>query len=367
MEKIRSRVKKKLRRRIANCQHRPDPGAPPGTLVSSHEQETSVRIIGYSKDRYADSESTSIKDIKSMGEDFEVVWVNVVGLANVDTLAEIGTVFGIHHLTLEDILNTHQRSKFEPFDTYDFMVLKMAGFANESNAITTAQLNIVLQGNFVLTFQAVKTDYLEPIRRRIEEMSGLIRDQGSDYLVYALIDSAIDHYFPVLDRLSDSVADFDDGLINEDNDMSLRDIHELRRELQHLSRSIRPSREMLGRLMRESTRFNESTRLFLGDCFDHAIQLSESIDVNREICSELRSYHLALVGQRTNDVMKTLTIVSTTFIPLSFIAGVYGMNFDYIPELKFKYGYFFAVALMVLIASGSLLWFRRKGWFKRDA
>ena len=362
-------MSKKLNSRIANSRHRPQPGAPPGTLVSNHEQETLVDVIGYSKDRCEIFESISIEDIQAMEADFEVIWVNLVGFANVDTLAEIGNVFGIHHLTLEDILNTHQRAKFEPFDTYDFMVARMAGFVDESksNAIMTAQLNIVLQHKFVLTFQVRETHCLEPIRRRIKEKSGMIRDHGADYLVYALLDSVIDHYFPVLDRLSDSVTDFDDGLISEDNDMSLRDIHELRRELQHLSRSIRPNREMLSRLMRESSRFSDSTRIFLGDCFDHALQLGESIDVNREICSELRSYHLALVGQRTNDVMKTLTIVSTIFIPLSFIAGLYGMNFEYIPELKFKYGYFVAVAAMATIAIGSLLWFRKKGWFRRDA
>ena len=348
--------------------HRPRPGAPPGTLISHHKLETSVTAIGYSKDRYSTIDVASIAGIKAMEADFEVIWINVTGLADVNTLTEIGNVFGIHHLTLEDILNTHQRAKFEPFDTYDFIVTKMAGFAKKSgsNEVMTTQLNIVLQDKFVLTFQVAETDCLDPVRRRIEESSGLIRDHGADYLVYALIDSVIDHYFPVLDRLSDCVADYDDKLIGEDNDISLRDVHELRRELLHLSRSIRPNREMLSRLMREASRFNESTLVFLGDCFDHALQLGESIDVNREICSELRSYHLALVGQRTNDVMKTLTIVSTIFIPLSFIAGLYGMNFKYIPELEFRYGYFFALMAMGTIAVGLLFWFRKKGWFRRD-
>ena len=346
--------------------HRPHPGAPPGTLVSNHKQKTNVSVIGYSKDQYSVLEPVAIKDIKVFEADFEVIWINVVGLADVDTLSEIGSVFGIHHLTLEDVLNTHQRAKFEPFDTYDFIVVKMAGFANQSksNEVMTAQLNIVLQDKFVLTFQVEETDCLVPVRRRIEEMSGLIRDHGADYLVYALLDSVIDHYFPVLDRLSDDVADFDDGLIEENNDLSLKEVHKLRGELLHLSRSIRPNREMLGRLMRESSRFTESTLIFLGDCFDHALQLSESIDVNRDICSELRSYHLALVGQRTNDVMKTLTIVSSIFIPLSFIAGLYGMNFDHMPELHAKFGYFGVLAAMATIAIGLLFWFRRKGWFK---
>ena len=353
-------------RRIVNGKHRPQPGAPPGTLVSSHERETSIHAIGYSKDRHSPFEASSIKDIKSMATEFEVVWVNVIGLADVDTISQIGNAFGIHHLTLEDILNIHQRAKFETFESYDFIVTRMVNCANKSNshAVMTSQLSIILQDKFVFTFQAVDTDCLGPLRRRIEERTGLIRDRGADYLVYALLDSVIDHYFPLLDRLSDSVADFDEGLMNEGNDMSLKEIHELRRELLHLSRNIRPTREMLSRLMRESARFNESTRVFLGDCFDHALQLSESIDLNREICSDLRSYHLALVGQRTNDVMKTLTIVSSIFIPLSFIAGLYGMNFDNMPELHWKYGYFGALVVMVTVAVGLIFWFRSKGWFR---
>ena len=353
--------------RHVTSRHRPHPGAPPGTLVSTHKQETAIQAIGYGKDHYSVVESNSVEEIKAMESEFDVIWVNVIGLADIKTLTEIGNVFGIHHLTLEDILNLHQRAKFELFDTYEFVVAKMAGFANQSksNKVVTAQLNIVLQDKFVLTFQAADTDCLDPVRRRIEEKSGLIRDRGTDYLAYALIDSVIDHYFPVLDRLSDLVADFDDKLIGESNsNLSLKEVHELRRELLHLSRSIRPNREMLSRLMRESSRFTESTQVFLGDCFDHALQLGESIDVNREICSELRSYHLALVGQRTNDVMKTLTIVSTIFIPLSFIAGLYGMNFDTMPELHMKHGYLYVIAVMFTIAIGLLFWFRSKGWFE---
>ena len=329
-------------RRKVTRHHRPQPGAPPGTLVSHHQTATSIRVIGYGKDTYSTFDAPAIEDIKALAADFEVVWVNVVGLADVDSISELGEIFGIHHLTLEDILNIHQRAKFESFESYDFIVTQMASFEDESksNSVTTSQLCIILQDKFVFTFQDVATDCLGPVRRRIKEKTGLINGHGADYLVYALLDSVIDHYFPVLDRLSDCVADFDDDLINEKTDMSLKEVHALRRELLHLSRKIRPTREMLSRLMHESTRINESTRVFLGDCFDHALQLSESIDLNREICSDLRSYHLALVGQRTNDVMKTLTIVSTIFIPLSFITGLYGMNFVNMPELQWKFGYF---------------------------
>jgi magnesium transporter len=237
---------------------------------------------------------------------------------------------------------------------------------DDSGAIETEQLSIILLDKFVFTFQLVKTDCLDPVRRRIREKSGLIRQRGPDCLVYALIDSVIDHYFPILDRLGDRVADFDDALMNDDDtdDISVKQIHQVRRELLNLSRHVRPHREMIGRLLREPSGFSEKTRVFLGDCFDHILQLSESIDINREICSDLRSYHLALVGNRTNDVMKTLTIVSTIFIPLSFIAGLYGMNFDNMPELKWRYGYFAAIGAMIAVAGGLLLWFRKRGWFQ---
>ena len=351
--------------RVRATRHRSRPGAPPGTLVSHYEGDSSIEVIAYGKTNYATANDIEIDDLARF-EEFDVVWVNVIGLADIQLIRTFGDIFGIHQLTLEDIVNVHQRAKFESFDNYDYIVTRMPRFEDEveSMAVLTEQLSIVVVGRYVFTFQIVQADCLDPVRRRIKDKSGLIRERGPDYLVYALIDSVVDHYFPILDRLSDCVADFDESLLSEDAPISVKEIHQLRRELLNLSRHVRPHREMVARLLRDPSCMTDQTRLFLGDCFDHILQLSESIDLNREVCSDLRSYHLALVGNRTNDVMKTLTIVSTIFIPLSFIAGLYGMNFDNMPELKWKYGYMTAILAMLVVASGLLLWFRTKGWFR---
>lgn len=363
MKRLKQRKRKSTRRR--RPRHRSIPGSPPGTLVSHHRGETMIDVIAYSDGESQSWTDVTLDQLNKKAENFDVVWVNVIGLADISLIEEFGKQFGIHQLTLEDIVNVHQLAKFEPFTEYDYFVTRMARFQDvtESNAIETEQLSILLKGKFVFTFQQIKNDCLDPVRRRIQEKTGLIRERGPDYLVYALIDSVIDHYFPLVDRLSDGVADFDDALLNDDTNVSVKDIHQLRRELLNLSRHVRPHREMLGRLLREPSNFGQSTRVFLSDCFDHTLQLNESIDLNREICSDLRSYHLELIGNRTNDVMKTLTIVSTIFIPLSFIAGVYGMNFEHMPEVKWKFGYPLAIGTMVLVAASFLFWFHRRGWF----
>ena len=346
--------------------HRPKPGSPPGTLTPHHSGDTKVNVIAYNADRSESWTDVALGQLKLKADGFDVVWVSVVGLADISLIEVLGRQFGIHQLTLEDIVNVHQLAKFEPFNDYDYFVTRMASFvdAADSRSIETVQLSILRKGNFVFTFQQTERDCLGPLRRRIHEKSGLICDRGTDHLVYALIDSVIDHYFPLVDRLSDEVADFDEALLTEDSVISVRGIHQLRRELLKLSRIVRPHREMIGRLLREPSSFKDQTRVFLSDCFDHTLQLSESIDLNREVCSDLRSYHLELISNRTNEVMKTLTIVSTIFIPLSFIAGLYGMNFEQMPELKWKYGYPMAIASMVAVVLSLLFWFRKRGWFK---
>lgn len=345
---------------------RSQPGAPPGTLVSHHQRQTSIEIHGYGKDQFEYFELSSVHELKKKCVEFPVAWINVVGLANLELISEIGHEFGIHKLTLEDILNLHQRPKFESYPAYEYVVCRMARFRNgERNlSIETEQLSIVRVSNCVFTFQEVEADCLDPVRRRIREKSGIIRERRPDYLVYAIIDSVIDHYFPLIDSLSERVAEYDDTLVNQARTVSAREIHGVRRDLLKLGRVARPHREMLAQILRDSDRFAEPTQVFLNDCYDHAIQLSEMIDSNREICSDLRSYHLALMGSRTNDVMKTLTIVSTIFIPLSFIAGIYGMNFDNIPELHWNFGYFAAWLVMLCVAGGLLLWFKWRGWFE---
>ncbi|MCL4162136.1 UNVERIFIED_CONTAM: hypothetical protein GTU68_049431 [Idotea baltica] len=229
--------------------------------------------------------------------------------------------------------------------------------------IRTEQLSIFQAKNFIVTFQERPGDCLEPLRARIREGKGVIRDNQSDYLVYAILDSVFDHYFPVVDWLGDQLDAQDETLMSGER-FYLRDIHRLRSYILELRRWLRPNRELLNQLIRdESPHIFKDTKVFLRDCYDHVIHLQESIESYREVCSDLRDFHMSAVSNKTNEVMKTLTIVSTIFIPLSFLAGLYGMNFEVMPELHWRYSYFVLLAVMASIVVGFFVWFRRRGWF----
>jgi magnesium transporter len=339
---------------------RTKPGAPPGTIIGENADGTSIHVIGYSENDVKEHDCHSFADVKRIAEDYQVVWVNVIGLGNVGLLHEFAKLFNIHHLTLEDVVNVHQRAKSEKFEHYHYTVTRMVA---QVETVDSEQISIFQSGKFVFTFQERAGDCLETLRMRIREGKGFIRRKGSDYLVYAILDTVFDHYFPVVDWIGEQLDEQDEALM-EDADFSLQDIHRLRSHLLELRRWLRPNRELLNQLIRdESPHISDDTKVFLRDCYDHVIQLQESIESYREVCSDLRDYHLSAVSNRTNEVMKTLTIVSTIFIPLSFLAGLYGMNFETMPELRWKYGYFALLTVMASIAIGFFVWFRRKGWF----
>jgi magnesium transporter len=292
-----------------------------------------------------------------------VVWINVDGLGDSSTLKAIADEFGLHPLAMEDVLNTHQRAKAEEYQNHVYTVARMPG---GEDSFETEQLSIFLVGNVLITFQERVGDCLEPVRNRIRKMKGQIRNKSSDYLLYAIIDTVLDHYFPVVEGLTDRLDLIDENMLDNVGAQTMGEIHRLRNELHVLLRYLRPHREMINELRQSRTELiRAETQTFLRDCNDHVIHLQESIDAGRDFCNDLRDYHMNLVSNRTNDVMKTLTIIATIFIPLSFIAGLYGMNFEYIPELKMKYGYFGALGLMGAIAGGLLGWFWYRGWFKK--
>jgi magnesium transporter len=348
-----------MSKRKRRFQRKTKPGAPPGTVVTQNDHGTSIHVIGYSPSIVKELDCASFADFHDFAEHYDVVWVNVIGLGNVDLLQEFARLFRIHNLTLEDVVNVHQRAKSEVFDNYHYIVTRMV--SNPGN-FASEQLSIFQTGKFVFTFQEKKGDCLEPLRVRIREGKGVIRSKGKDYLVYALLDTVFDHYFPVVDWFGERLDEQDESLMNGE-EFSLQDIHRIRSRLLELRRWLRPNRELLNQLIRdESAHISDDTKVFLRDCYDHVIQLQESIESYREVCSDLRDYHLSAVGNRTNEVMKTLTIVSTIFIPLSFLAGLYGMNFETMPELRWKHGYFMLLGLMASIAIGFFVWFRRKGW-----
>lgn len=340
------------------------PGSSPGTIVAApDEPKPVIQVLSYSSTELIDKTVDSLDGLKELTETNPVTWINVDGLGDAEVIKDLGEMFGLHRLALEDVVNVHQRAKVEAYEDELFIVARMV---DVSERLQTEQICFFVGESFVLTFQeGVPGDCLDPVRERIRKGSGKIRSRGTDYLTYALLDSIIDHYFPVVESCGEQLDELDDQLMNGRNNASITAIHQFRSQLLVLRRALRPHREAVNELLRDShSLFTDETRLFLRDCYDHIIQLSEAIDTYRETCSDLRDFQLATISNRTNDVMKTLTIIATIFIPLGFIAGLYGMNFDHMPELHWQYGYIFTLGLMGAVAGGLLYWFRSKGWFR---
>lgn len=342
------------------------PGAAPGT-IRKRVGDYSIRTIAYDNSKVDEQVFDTAEAATSSLDEKLITWVDVVGIDS-KLLRQIGRRFGIHPLSLEDVVNIGQRAKWEHYENYDYFVMQMVSDVSDDGVYAvfyqSEQLSIIHSGNVVITIQQYQGDCLEPLRNRIREDLGFIRRQPSDYLVYAIIDTVIDYYFPVIDRIGEQLDALDAQLM-QGTTIPLEQIHAIRGQLLDLGRWLRPCREMINRVLRdEGSWMSDGTRLFLRDCYDHVVQLTETIETCREICSDLRAYHLAAVSNRTNDVMKTLTIVSTIFIPLGFLAGLYGMNFEHMPELRWRWGYFALLATMLLIAGGLIFWFRRRGWFQ---
>ena len=337
------------------------PGLPPGTLGDGDGIDSSIRVIAYSPDNVEQLEPETLADAKRLESEFDVVWIDIVGVTDIKFLQQFGEKFKIHPLSLEDVVTVNQRAKFDKFEHYTYYVTRMVSNGAD---VKSQQLSIFHCGKFVITFHERKCDCLTPLEHRIMEAAGFIRKRPGDYLVYAIIDSVLDQYFPIVDAIGERLDDLDTQLMISDKRFNAIEVHKLRSRLLDLGRWLRPNREMINQLLRdEAPSMTPETQVFMRDCYDHAVRLYEEIETYREICSDLRAYHLSVVSNRTNDVMKILTIISSIFIPLGFITGLYGMNFVNMPELQWRYGYFFIVGVMITIAIGLLFWFRSRGWF----
>ena len=295
-----------------------------------------------------------------------VTWINVDGLADIALIEAVGKLFNIHQLALEDVINVHQRPKVEEFDEHLFIVTRML---SEPSAKETEQVSMFLGKGFVVAFQERPGDVFEPVRQRLRRGSGQIRKLEADYLAYALLDAVIDGYFPALELRGEEVEHLEGLVVSKPREKLIGLIHETKRDLLELRRAVWPQREMLSALMRqEGTFIEERTKVYLRDCYDHIIQLIDIIETYRKVCSGLVETYLSSLSNRMNEIMKVLTIMATVFIPLSFIAGLYGMNFDTkvspwnMPELGWRYGYPFALGLMLAVAGGLLWSFWRRGW-----
>jgi magnesium transporter len=344
-------------------------GDPPGTLVPpSDAVGTTVHVSVYGPSVHEEHEVTDVADVRRLVGKFPVLWVNVDGLADVALIEELGRAFGLHRLALEDVLNTRQRAKVEDYGEHLFVVARMW---NAGPEVDTEQISMFLGPGFLLTFQERAGDCWDPVRRRIREARKKLCESGSDYLLYALLDALIDSYFPVVEAVGDELERLEDEVIHRHERKTAVGIQETRHRVLELRRTAWPLREAMVQLLRVDQKFiAEETRVYLRDCLDHAALLVEQVEIQRESGAALMDLYLSSLSHRMNEVMKVLAVIGTIFMPLSFIAGVYGMNFKTeaspwnMPELGWFWGYPFALGLMGVVLVVLLFFFWRRGWLR---
>jgi magnesium transporter len=292
-----------------------------------------------------------------------VTWIHVSGVHEVDLMEKLGMHFEIHPLTMEDIMDTTQRPKMEDFDHYIYFVMKMLHLDKEQNAVHAEQVSLIMGSNFLISFQEQPGTVFDAVRERIRKGKGRIRKAGCDYLTCALMDTLVDHYFVILEHFEDKIDFLEQDLIDHPTPEILESIHNMKQEMVLLRKRIWPLREVVGSLLKsESSLVKEPTVVFFRDVHDHTIQVTDTILLLRDILAGMLDIYLTSVSNKMNEVMKVLTIIATIFIPLTFVAGIYGMNFEFMPELKWRWGYFTALGVMSAIFVSLLLWFRRKKW-----
>jgi len=341
-------------------------GLPPGTLVhvgDTKTEKTKILVIEYDENSYNICDTESIAECRSPIEKPAVRWIDIVGIDRVDVVAETGSLYDLHPLVMEDILNTSQRPKLDEWDDYTFIVLKALHYGRERDEIAAEQISLVLKGDTVITFQEIEGDDFLPVIDRIINDRGRIRKLGADFLVYAIIDSIVDNYFGILERLGDRIEALEDELLSDPKRETIHRIHALKSEMIFLRKSVWPLREVISRLGRgEGGAFNDGTIMYLRDIQDHIVQVIDTIELLRDMLSGMLDIYLTSVNNRLNEVMKLLTVITTIFIPLSFIAGVYGMNFRFMPELGWRGAYFVVIGLMLIIGVSMFVYFKKKKW-----
>ena len=339
---------------------------PPGSLVHVGEEglgPTRIRVLEYDADGVRTVDDPDQEQMRSLSGEPRVTWFQVDGVHQVEVVARLGEIFNLHPLVQEDILNTQQRPKVEEFEHYLFLVLKDLDFNPEDQHITTRQIAIVLGKGWVLSFSEDGRDAFAGVAARIQSGRGRIRRLGADYLAYALMDAVVDHYFTVLETVAERTQALEEELDVAPDRQVLTELHQLKRQGLMMRKAVWPLREVVAALERgEHDMVADSTKPYLRDVYDHAIQVIDATEALRDTLASLMDLYLSIVSNRMNQVMKVLTIIATLFIPLTFIAGLYGMNFKYMPELDWKWGYFVVLGLMAILAGAMLLYFRRKKW-----
>lgn len=339
-------------------------GAPPGTVVYSGKdtaEKVKITLIEYNETQFIEKNFYDFSECLESVDQNMVKWINVDGIHKVELIEAIGKHYKIHPLTLEDIVNTNQRSKFEDYDTYVVSIMKMIYYDDE---IRSEQLTVILMDGMVISFQEIHGgDAFDMIRNRIRQGKGRIRKMGADYLAYALLDAVVDCYFTILEKFGDRIELLEEELMEEPTKETLKQLHFMKREMIFLRKAVWPMRELINNLERSETELiRPSTDIYLRDLHDHSVRVIDTVETFRDLLSGMMDIYLSSVSNRMNEVMKVLTIITTIFVPVTFIVGVYGMNFDFMPELHSKWGYPLTW-MVILVTIGSLLiYFRRKKW-----
>ena len=339
-------------------------GLPPGTLVHIGESKTgkvTIATFNYAGTRCDERQDPPLDGL-APPTDGSVTWVDVGGVHKMEILESFGKQFQLHSLLLEDIANTDQRPKLDDYETCLFLVMKMLSVTDRQDIIVE-QVSLVLGRNFVLSFQENGTDVFKPVRDRLRGGKGRLRQSGADYLLYALVDAIVDQYFSVLEALGEKIEALQDLVVSDPKPETLQQIHALKRQLLFLRRAVWPLREAMNGLSRsECPLLQEPTKVFFRDVYDHVVQIVDTIETLREMVSACLDIYLSSISYRLNAVMKVLTIITTIFMPLTFIVGVYGMNFEHMPELQWKWGYPAVLGVMAVVGVGMLVAFRKKRW-----
>lgn len=347
-------------------------GLVPGTLAyvgEAKEERIKITVFDYNETDIKEHEVKNLQQCFPLKDSKNVSWINVDGIHDLDLIEKLGFCFELHPLILEDIVNTSQRPKLEDFENCLFIVLKMLEFNDEKREIEAEQVSLILGHNFVISFQETEGDVFDGIRERIRSAKGRIRKMGADYLAYVLIDAVIDNYFVIMEKMGEKIEGMEDELVNDPTPEKLQSLHALKRDTIFLRKSVWPLREVVNAMDRTTTNLiKKSTHVYLRDVYDHTIQVIDNVETFRDTLSGMLDIYLSSLSNRMNEIMKVLTIFAAIFIPLTFIAGVYGMNFNSgsspfnMPELNWRFGYFFAWGLMITVAVVMLAYFKRKKW-----
>ncbi len=341
-------------------------GLAPGTLVhvgQVHEHPHSVTVINYNQHGIEKRVINSLEELQSYKTSDAVTWVMIDGLKEVAIIDAIGRHFDIHPLVLEDILNTHQRTKFEEYTNYLYFVLKVVSLGTGEFNIEYEQISILVLKNFVFTFMEKPDGLFNPILNRLNNEDGHLRNSGSDYLAYMIMDAVVDEYFTLQDAFDEQIELIEDELLVHPSVSTLTTIQKIRRELIFLRKTVSPLRELLAAIRRsESALFDERTKRYFADIYDHSIRIIEAVESYRELISGMLDIYLSSVSNKMNETMKFLTVFASIFIPLTFLAGVYGMNFEYMPELKWKWSYPLLWGVFIVTGISLLFYFKKKKW-----